>query len=88
MVGDDAYFTFRYAYNWAVGNGLVFNPGEHVEGYTNFGWGEWETVLFPVDVEPLSAVAISIGEPGRMKNADLTYRVSIESMSALVCQRK
>ena len=41
-VQDDAYISFRYADNLLHGHGLVFNPGEHVEGYTNFLW----TVLF------------------------------------------
>lgn len=36
---DDAFITFRYAKNLAMGNGLVFNPGERVEGYTDFLWG-------------------------------------------------
>lgn len=35
---DDAYISFRYARNLADGNGLVFNNGERVEGYTNFLW--------------------------------------------------
>ncbi len=35
---DDAYISLRYAENFAQGNGLVFNPGEYVEGYTNFLW--------------------------------------------------
>lgn len=35
---DDAYISFRYARNLATGQGLVFNPGERVEGYTNFLW--------------------------------------------------
>ena len=35
---DDAYISFRYARNLNAGHGLVFNPGERVEGYTNFGW--------------------------------------------------
>ena len=39
---DDAYISFRYAQNLVDGHGLVFNPGERVEGYTNFLW----TVLF------------------------------------------
>lgn len=37
-VPDDAYISFRYALNFAEGNGLVFNPGERVEGYSNFLW--------------------------------------------------
>lgn len=35
---DDAYISFRYAANWAEGHGPVFNLGERVDGYTNFGW--------------------------------------------------
>ena len=35
---DDAYISFRYAENLAAGRGLVFNPGERVEGYSNFSW--------------------------------------------------
>lgn len=32
---DDAFISFRYAANFAGGRGLVYNPGERVEGYTN-----------------------------------------------------
>jgi arabinofuranosyltransferase len=32
---DDAYISFRYARNLVAGHGLVFNPGERVEGYSN-----------------------------------------------------
>jgi hypothetical protein len=35
---DDAFIGFRYAQNLVEGNGLVFNAGERVEGYTNFLW--------------------------------------------------
>src|SRR5262245_49032609 len=37
-LADDAFISFRYARNWAEGQGLVWNPGERVEGYTNFLW--------------------------------------------------
>ncbi|MBZ0266726.1 hypothetical protein K8I85_01090, partial [bacterium] len=35
---DDAYISLRYARHLVEGNGLVFNPGERVEGYSNFTW--------------------------------------------------
>jgi hypothetical protein len=35
---DDAFISFRYLDNWLQGEGLVFNPGERVEGYSNFLW--------------------------------------------------
>lgn len=38
FVKDDAYISFRYAHNLVTGHGLVFNPGERLEGFTNFLW--------------------------------------------------
>jgi arabinofuranosyltransferase len=36
---DDAYITYRYAWNLAHGHGLIYNVGETaVEGYTTFLW--------------------------------------------------
>jgi arabinofuranosyltransferase len=35
---DDAFISYRYVKNFVNGQGLVFNPGERVEGYTNFFW--------------------------------------------------
>jgi len=32
---DDAMISMRYAWNFSHGHGLVWNPGERVEGYTN-----------------------------------------------------
>jgi hypothetical protein len=37
-VNDDSFISFRYARQLVDGNGLVYNPGERVEGYTNFLW--------------------------------------------------
>jgi arabinofuranosyltransferase len=45
---DDAYISFQYAKNWASGQGVVFNPGERVEGYTNFLWVALLAPLWPL----------------------------------------
>ena len=37
-VQDDAFISYRYAQNLVDGHGLVFNPGERVEGITNLLW--------------------------------------------------
>jgi len=37
-IQDDAFITFQYVKNFIAGNGLVFNPGEYVEGYTSPLW--------------------------------------------------
>lgn len=38
IMPDDAFISFRYADHLARGEGLVWNPGERVEGYSNFLW--------------------------------------------------
>ena len=35
---DDAFISFRYAWNLVAGNGLVYNAGERVEGFSNPLW--------------------------------------------------
>ncbi len=55
FVQDDAFISFRYADNWVRGNGLVFNPGEPVEGYTNFLWVLLIAVGLRLGVEPVLA---------------------------------
>ena len=37
-VPDDTFITLRYARNVARGDGVVFNTGVRLEGYTNFLW--------------------------------------------------
>lgn len=54
-VVDDAFITFRYARNWADGHGIVFNPGERVEGYTNFLWMSVMALVIRIGVEPVAA---------------------------------
>lgn len=48
-VKDDAYIAFRYARNLVDGAGLVFNPGERVEGYTDFLWVMLAAAIHPLD---------------------------------------
>jgi len=38
FIQDDAFIAFRYARNLAEGRGVVYNPGEYVEGYTDPLW--------------------------------------------------
>jgi hypothetical protein len=72
---DDAYISFRYARNLARGLGLVYNPGERVEGYTNFLW----TVLLAggiklgVDPELASKILGGLAACGGMT---LTYAIA------------
>ena len=53
---DDAMISMRYAYNLAHGNGLVWNAGERVEGFTNPLWVGFMALfhLFPIAASKLS----------------------------------
>lgn len=60
FVCDDAFITFRYARNLASGNGLVYNLGERVEGYSNFLWTLLCAALYAVRLNlPQAAPAVS-----------------------------
>src|SRR5206468_5817414 len=50
---DDAFISYRYARNLAEGNGLVYNSGERVEGYTNFLWTVLLAALTAAGADPV-----------------------------------
>ncbi|MFC2144644.1 hypothetical protein ACFLQM_03045, partial [Acidobacteriota bacterium] len=54
---DDAFISLRYVENFWGGAGLVFNPGERVEGITNIGW---VVVLLPISrfLDPVVAAKV------------------------------
>ena len=49
---EDAYITYRYAWNFASGHGLVFNPGERVMGFTSPIWTLWSALGVVVMRDP------------------------------------
>jgi len=53
FIQDDAFISFQYARNLAEGNGLTFNPGERVEGYTNFLWTLLISAGISVGLDPV-----------------------------------
>jgi hypothetical protein len=50
---DDPFISFRYAHFLLEGEGLVFNPGERVEGYSNLLWTLWSAVGMGMGVQAL-----------------------------------
>jgi hypothetical protein len=63
-VNDGAYITFRYSRFLALGRGPYFNPGEHVEGYTNFLLMALMApliALFGHEAAPMVAKAVGVG---------------------------
>ncbi len=69
---DDAFINFRYVRNLLEGHGLVFNPGERVEGYSNFLWTLelafiWRTLGIPPEAAaPWLSVAFTAGTIGAL----------------------
>jgi hypothetical protein len=67
---DDAMISMRYAKNFANGHGLVWNPGEYIEGFTNLLWtlymSAWHLLpipphlmSLPIQLTSLAALIIS-----------------------------
>ncbi len=64
---DDAFISFRHAENLLAGHGLVWNPGERVEGITNLGWTlllASARAVLPVSLEHLALVGCVLSWAG------------------------
>lgn len=57
-IKDDAYISYRYARNLVAGHGLVFNPGEHVEGYTNLSWVLLAALSLAAGLDPTTTLPV------------------------------
>ena len=84
---DDAFITLRYSRNLADGNGLVFNIGERVEGYTNFLWTVWLAVPHQLGVDPVmwsDVTSISAGVVTVLATRRIAMRVIDDERWALI----
>lgn len=72
---DDAYISFRYARHLAEGQGLVFNPGERVEGYSNPAWVLVSAAAMRAGLKPL-ATAQWLGMASGLLVLLLTWRLA------------
>lgn len=57
---EDAYITFRYAWNFAHGLGAVFNPGERTFGFTSAPWMAWTALGIRFGVDPVLWTRITL----------------------------
>jgi arabinofuranosyltransferase len=55
---DDAFISFRYARNLVLGHGLVYNPGERVEGYTNLLWTLFAAGFLRAGIDPVTGARV------------------------------
>ncbi len=73
---DDAFISYRYVKNFVDGQGLVFNPGERVEGYTNFLWIILLSIFgkFGLDIIVISKI---LGVASGCTSLFLLYKISV-----------
>jgi len=77
---DDAFITFRYARNVALGAGWVYNVGgPPVEGFTNFLWTLLLVPCFWFRIDPMRAAQI-LGALSSLGVLALTYRIARRGM--------
>ena len=58
---DDTFITLRFARNLIEGNGVVFNPGERVEGYTSLALVLLAAPLLALRIDPVLGLGILSG---------------------------
>ena len=91
---DDDYICYRYARNWVEGRGLVFNPGERFEGFTNPLWvmllaGGWKLGITPLvtsltlSILAAGVAAWALGEAWRARTSGATWPVPALLLAAL-----
>ncbi len=96
---DDAYISYRYASNWAQGHGPVFNPGERVEGYSNFLFVALVALAARLGVTPPLAgrcvnvagamavlVLLLVALPGRLRHSSARYPAALVFLSSFHTQ--
>lgn len=71
-VQDDAFISYRYAQNLVDGHGLVFNPGERVEGITNLLWTVGLAGVIALGGDPLLSSVLG-GVLGALGLAGVTW---------------
>ncbi len=60
FLNDDAYISFRYALNWVELGEVSYNPGERVEGYTNFLWVSLLAAVYALGISiPTASLILS-----------------------------
>jgi hypothetical protein len=71
---DDAMISMRYAYNLAHGNGLVWNVGERVQGFTNPLWVFYMALLHLLPI-PSAQLGLAVQVTGALLLATTLYFV-------------
>lgn len=57
---DDSYISLRYARSFLSGEGLTYNPGERVEGFSNPTWVALMALTLPVSASLMGSKVIGV----------------------------
>jgi len=77
---DDQMISMRYAHNLSEGHGLVWNPGEPVEGYSNF---LWTLLMAAVHLLPISLAKTALA----MKLINLGFAICVLVLSEKILRK-
>lgn len=80
LLVDDAFISYRYADHLAHGLGLVYNPGERVEGYSNLSWVMLLAGCAKLGLEPPQA-SLLLGYLSGLAGVVLTYRAGRQRLA-------
>lgn len=58
LVVDDAFISLRYSERFLAGEGLTWNPGDNVEGYSNFLWVLATSLLAALGLDWVEALRV------------------------------
>lgn len=72
---EDAFIVYRYSMNMATGNGPVFNPGDRVEGYSDFLWMVLLSIIYWLTGVSIPTTARIIGSLSAIICIYITYRL-------------
>lgn len=86
---DDAMISMRYAWNFAHGEGLVWNSGEYIQGYTNLLMTLWMSFATLIFDKSTAALFIQISGVGFMLAiAYATMRIADHFIQDESCQHQ
>ncbi len=72
---DDAFISLRYARHLAAGQGLVYNLGQRVEGYSNFLWVAIEAGMMALGLPVVTGIQV-LGLAAGLGAALLTFQLA------------
>ena len=80
---DVSFIVFRYTENFAEGKGLLFNPGERVEGYTDFLWVFIIGILKFIGISPVTS-ALYMGILSCLGTVVMTYKITLKMSAGVI----